>query len=198
MRGQSDTSRSTMRGDVEWIIERGERRQHGFQRVDRGAAERRNVQPDAVGEVETEAFHRARVGDDARPLRGRLEARQQVGDVDQLFQRVDDGDGRMAQHRGHHRVVARERAGVSARGDACALAAPRMHQHDRLADFLRACGQCEEFVRLAYLLDEQRRDLRVVVRDQRFEKILCGEVGLVAGRNVERDAETLARGMPCA
>ena len=87
-------------------------------------AEPRHVEAERVAEIEREALDRARIGDDAGPFHRRLEAREQLRDVDQLFHRFDHIHGGVAQQRGHDRVVARERAGVRAGRSPRALAAP--------------------------------------------------------------------------
>jgi hypothetical protein len=67
-----------------------------------------------------------------------------------------------------------------------------MHHHDRLGQQARALRQREKFLRMADLLDEQRRDPGLLVLDQRAKEIFRRQIGFVAGGNVERDAEPLA------
>ena len=131
-----------------------------LQCVDSRGAEPRNVEAERVAEIEREALDRARIGDDAGALHRRLEARQQLRGVDQLFQRVDHGDGGMAQQRGHDGIVARERAGVRAgRSRARAGCGRRCIRTMGLPQRGRAAPAARNSLRLADLLDEQRDDL---------------------------------------
>ena len=62
-----------LRGDVDRIVERGERRQRHLEAASVSVAEPRNVEAEPVAEIEREALDGARIGDDARAVHRRLE-----------------------------------------------------------------------------------------------------------------------------
>ena len=156
-----------MRGDVDRILERGVTGQDALERIDGGWRKAGHVEADRIGEIEREAFDRARIGDDARPFHRRLHARQQLGDIDQLFHRLDHVHGGVAQQRRGGRIVARERAGVRAGRGLRALAAAGEQQRRSAFPPRGRAAPLQEQLRLADLLDEQRDDLGFVVVDQR-------------------------------
>ena len=93
----------------------------------------RQVEADRLGEIERIALEGAGIGDDGRALDGRLgKARQHLGGVDQLFQRLHQHHGLARDQRAHHGVVAGQGAGMGERRSLRAGAAAGMHQDDRL------------------------------------------------------------------
>ncbi len=89
VRGQSDTSRSTIAVMSSGLSSEAKAGSTVFSLSIVAGASRGTSKADLVAEVEREAFDCARVGDDARPLYRRLAARQQLGDVDQFIDGLD-------------------------------------------------------------------------------------------------------------
>ena len=175
---------------VERVVDGRERREQLAQGGGRCGRPFGQLQPRLLGKVEGKPAHGARVGHDGGAAGRRKGPRgEQQRHVGERVEPVHHRHAGMGEDGAGDGEIAGDGAGVGLRGASRRLRAPRLHQDDALAERARAGGEAQELLRLAHLLDEQRRHARRRILQDRLEEILRAEHRLVAGADEERHPE---------
>ena len=175
--------------DVDRVAARPVGGQHLVEVADEAVAQLGQRHAVRGGGIGRHHAHAAAVGQDGHLVAdGRLEARQDLGRQEQLFQAVH------AQHAGagdggvDHVVGAGQRAGVRGGGLLALLAAASLDHDHRLVARRRACGR-HELARLVHRFDVQQDGARVGVVGQVVEHVAEVDVGMLAQRHEVREAD---------
>ena len=156
-------------------------------------AQGRHVQPVGFAGVGGEDGRAAGVREDGdvSARRQRL-VRQQVGDVEELLQRVHPDDARLPEERVRGHVEAGESAGVRSRRPRAGGAATALQREHRLRR-RDATGEPGELARVPERLQVEQDDVGVRVLLPVLDEVVAGDVRLVADADERRKPEVQTR-----